>query len=48
MTDRRPRTRYTIGTTAVFLILASRILPDRLLDRMTTSDIRRHYPAPAR
>jgi NAD(P)-dependent dehydrogenase (short-subunit alcohol dehydrogenase family) len=45
VTDRRPRTRYTIGTTAAFLIRASRILPDRMLDRMTTSDLRKHYPA---
>ncbi|MDG4772554.1 SDR family oxidoreductase [Solwaraspora sp. WMMD792] len=48
VTDGRPRTRYTIGATAAFLILASRILPDRVLDRMTTSDLRRHYPAKAR
>lgn len=45
VTDPRPRTRYSIGATAAFLIWASRILPDRLLDRMTTSDLRRHYPA---
>ncbi|WP_203834338.1 SDR family oxidoreductase [Winogradskya humida] len=44
VTDRRPRTRYVIGATAGFLIRASRILPDRLLDRMTTSDLRKHYP----
>jgi NAD(P)-dependent dehydrogenase (short-subunit alcohol dehydrogenase family) len=43
--DGRPRTRYTIGATAAFLIRASRILPDRMLDRMTTSDLRKHYPA---
>jgi NAD(P)-dependent dehydrogenase (short-subunit alcohol dehydrogenase family) len=44
-TERRPRTRYVIGATASFLIRASRLLPDRLLDRMTTSDLRKHYPA---
>ncbi|MET0522665.1 MAG: SDR family oxidoreductase [Jiangellaceae bacterium] len=44
----RPRTRYTIGATATFLIRASRILPDRMLDRMTTSDLRKHYPAEIR
>ncbi|WP_341715621.1 SDR family oxidoreductase [Micromonospora sp. FIMYZ51] len=44
VTDARPRTRYTIGATAAFLIRASRILPDRVLDRMTTSDLRKHYP----
>jgi short-subunit dehydrogenase len=48
VTDGRPRTRYTIGATAAFLIRASRILPDRMLDRMTTSDLRKHYPAEAR
>ena len=45
VTDPRPRTRYTIGATAAFLIRASRVLPDRVLDRMTTSDLRKHYPA---
>jgi NAD(P)-dependent dehydrogenase (short-subunit alcohol dehydrogenase family) len=48
VTDRRPRTRYTIGATAGFLISASRLLPDRLLDRMTISDLRKHYPAGSR
>lgn len=43
-TDRKPHTRYTIGAMATFLIRASRFLPDRLLDRMTTSDLRKHYP----
>ncbi len=45
VTDGRPRTRYTIGATAAFLIRASRVLPDRMLDRMTTSDLHKHYPA---
>jgi NAD(P)-dependent dehydrogenase (short-subunit alcohol dehydrogenase family) len=45
VTARRPRTRYTIGATATFLIRAARILPDRMLDRMTTADLRKHYPA---
>jgi NAD(P)-dependent dehydrogenase (short-subunit alcohol dehydrogenase family) len=48
VTDRRPRTRYTIGATATFLIGASRFLPNRMLDRMTTSDLRKHYPAGTR
>ncbi|MGI5240348.1 SDR family oxidoreductase [Dactylosporangium sp. CA-139066] len=48
VTDDRPRTRYTIGATAAFLIRASRVLPDRMLDRMTTSDLRKHYPADTR
>ena len=45
VTDHRPRTRYTIGATAAFLVRASRLLPDRMLDAMTTSDLRKHYPA---
>ena len=48
VTDARPRTRYTIGATTAFLIRASRILPDRMLDRMTNSDLRKHYPAQGR
>ncbi|MGN9787770.1 SDR family oxidoreductase [Nonomuraea sp. ZG12] len=48
VTDRRPRTRYAIGATATFLIGASRFLPNRMLDRMTTSDLRKHYPAGTR
>ncbi|MFY1669756.1 SDR family oxidoreductase [Plantactinospora sp. WMMB334] len=48
VTDRRPRTRYTVGAAAALLVRASRILPDRMLDRMTTSDLRRHYPAATR
>ncbi|MFI5932031.1 SDR family oxidoreductase [Actinoplanes sp. NPDC051494] len=44
VTDRRPRTRYVIGATAGFLIGAARFLPDRVLDRMTTADLRKHYP----
>ncbi|MFJ4620827.1 SDR family NAD(P)-dependent oxidoreductase [Streptomyces sp. NPDC088812] len=39
-TARRPRARYTIGAMTTFLIRASRFLPDR----MTTSDLRKHYP----
>jgi NAD(P)-dependent dehydrogenase (short-subunit alcohol dehydrogenase family) len=35
------------GATAAFLVRASRILPDRMLDRMTTSDLRKHFPAAA-
>ncbi|MEV4150794.1 SDR family NAD(P)-dependent oxidoreductase [Amycolatopsis sp. NPDC049691] len=44
-TDRRPRTRYTIGAMTAFLIRAARFLPDRVLDRMTNSDLRKYYPA---
>jgi hypothetical protein len=45
VTNRRPRTRYIIGATPTFLIRASRLLPDRVFDRLTTSDLRKHYPA---
>lgn len=48
VTDRKPRTRYIIGAMAGFLIRASQLLPDRLLDRMTISDLRKHYPAESR
>lgn len=44
VTDSRPRTRYTVGATTALLIRASRILPDRVLDRMTTSDLNKHSP----
>lgn len=45
VTTRKPRPRYIIGRTAGFLIRVVRFLPDRLLDRMTNSDLRKHYPA---
>lgn len=45
VTDPGLRTHCTIGATAAFLIRASRILPDRVLDRITTSDLHKHYPA---
>ncbi|MFJ2891173.1 SDR family NAD(P)-dependent oxidoreductase [Streptomyces sp. NPDC087305] len=44
VTDRKPRTRYTIGAMTVFLIRASSLLPDRVFDRMAMSDLRKHYP----
>jgi NAD(P)-dependent dehydrogenase (short-subunit alcohol dehydrogenase family) len=43
-TDRKPRTRYTIGATTTFLIRASSLLPDRVFDRMAMFDLRKHYP----
>ncbi|MCX4740920.1 SDR family NAD(P)-dependent oxidoreductase [Streptomyces antibioticus] len=43
-TDRKPRTRYTIGAVTAFLIHASNLLPDRMFDRLTMSDLRKHYP----
>jgi hypothetical protein len=34
VTARRPRTRYAIGTGAKPIVIASRFLPDRAMDRM--------------
>ncbi|MFF4053756.1 SDR family oxidoreductase [Streptomyces chartreusis] len=45
VTDRKPRTRYILGGAAAFLIRASRFLPDRVLDRLTNADLRKHYPS---
>jgi NAD(P)-dependent dehydrogenase (short-subunit alcohol dehydrogenase family) len=47
VTDRRPRTRYTIGRDAAVLTRLSRVLPDRLLDRMLAANLRPHFPAGA-
>ncbi|WP_328603482.1 hypothetical protein OG943_25715 [Amycolatopsis sp. NBC_00345] len=44
VTDRRPRTRYTIGRDAALLTRLSRVLPDRLLDRILAASLRPHYP----
>jgi NAD(P)-dependent dehydrogenase (short-subunit alcohol dehydrogenase family) len=44
VTDRRPRTRYTIGRDAALLTRLSRVLPDRLLDRILAANLRPHYP----
>jgi NAD(P)-dependent dehydrogenase (short-subunit alcohol dehydrogenase family) len=43
-TARRPRTRYTIGRDAAFLTRLTRILPDRLLDRVTAMTLRPYLP----
>ncbi len=40
----RPRTRYTIGRDAALLTRLSRILPDRILDRVTAASLRPHFP----
>ena len=41
---RKPRTRYTIGRDAALLTLLSRILPDRILDRVFAAALRPHFP----
>jgi len=43
VTDRRPRTRYTIGRDAAMLTRLSRIMPDRILDRALDRELRPHY-----
>jgi len=43
-TDRRPRTRYTIGRDAAILTRLSRVLSDRALDRVLAANLRPHFP----
>lgn len=42
-TVRRPRTRYTVGREGALLAL-TRILPDRLLDRLLAASLRPYLP----
>jgi NAD(P)-dependent dehydrogenase (short-subunit alcohol dehydrogenase family) len=44
VTAGKPRTRYTIGLDAALLTRLSRILPDRMLDRVIAAGLRPHYP----
>ncbi|MGW0566583.1 SDR family oxidoreductase [Streptomyces tauricus] len=43
VTDRRPRTRYTVGRDAAALTRLARVLPDRLLDRVLAANFRPHF-----
>ena len=43
-TARRPRTRYTIGRDAAILTRLTRILPDRILDRVIAASLRGYMP----
>lgn len=43
-TARRPRTRYTIGRDAALLTRLTRILPDRILDRVVATGLRAYLP----
>ena len=43
-TVRRPRIRYTVGRDAAVLTRVSRLLPDRLLDRVLAANLRPHFP----
>ncbi|MGH8920531.1 MAG: SDR family NAD(P)-dependent oxidoreductase [Actinomycetes bacterium] len=47
VTARRPRTRYTIGRDAALITRLTRVLPDRVLDRVIAANLRRHYPKEA-
>jgi NAD(P)-dependent dehydrogenase (short-subunit alcohol dehydrogenase family) len=46
-TAARPRTRYTIGRDAAILARVSRVVSDRILDRVVSRVLRPHYPANA-
>lgn len=45
VTDRRPRTRYTIGRDAAMYIRLARVLPDRVLDAALARTLRAQAPA---
>lgn len=45
VTARRPRIRYTIGRDAAAMTRLTRILPDRLLDRVVAANLRPHFPS---
>ncbi|MEU5719110.1 SDR family NAD(P)-dependent oxidoreductase [Streptomyces sp. NPDC020403] len=44
VTTRKPRTRYTAGRDAALITRLVRILPDRILDRVLATNLRRHHP----
>jgi NAD(P)-dependent dehydrogenase (short-subunit alcohol dehydrogenase family) len=46
-TVRRPRARYTIGRDAAVLTRLSRVLSDRVLDRVLAANLRPHFPKAA-
>ena len=43
VTARRPRTRYTTGRDAAVLTRLSRLMPDRVLDRLLAGELRPDY-----
>jgi hypothetical protein len=47
VTTGRPRTRYTIGRDAAMITRLTRFLPDRALDRVLATNLRRHHPKAA-
>ncbi|WNE98961.1 SDR family NAD(P)-dependent oxidoreductase [Streptomyces luomodiensis] len=44
VTTRKPRTRYTAGRDAALIMRLGRFLPDRTLDRLLATNLRRHHP----
>ncbi|MGH8079230.1 MAG: SDR family oxidoreductase [Lysobacter sp.] len=44
ITARKPRTRYTVGRDAALITFLTRILPDRILDRISAAALRPHLP----
>ena len=44
VTAGKPRTRYTIGRDAALITRLSRVLPDRMLDRILVAGLQPHYP----
>ncbi|WP_210945019.1 SDR family NAD(P)-dependent oxidoreductase [Streptomyces sp. MK37H] len=47
VTAGKPRTRYTVGRDAALITRLSRVLPDRMLDRILAAGLRPHYPRTA-
>jgi NAD(P)-dependent dehydrogenase (short-subunit alcohol dehydrogenase family) len=47
VTARNPRTRYPVGRDAALLTRLSRVLPDRVLDRIVAAGLRPYHPAAA-
>jgi NAD(P)-dependent dehydrogenase (short-subunit alcohol dehydrogenase family) len=47
-TARRPRTRYAVGRDAALLTRLARVLPDRVLDRVTAANLRSYLPKEGR
>jgi hypothetical protein len=44
VTARKPRTRYTVGRDTALLTHLTRILPDRMLDRVLAAALRPNFP----
>ena len=42
LSNKRPRTRYTIGSDAAMLSILIKYLPDRLLDKLITRSMKHH------